>query len=555
MNRKQYGDGQVVTEGELDSSFADCEDAERGLALDAGMCQVAVGSSPGPDIYGGINEGLVVAKSGTDDFVDVTAGSARDTSNRRCHVPTDATVKITNLGATAEGATVDAVGSGSQIIDSCPIGQRIIVSLFLVYDEHQSDMRYDEAEDPYYFEEEESFHFYLTEGVAFTHAPGSTPGRAALVDNMVLLTDLLLTNSAGAMQCVAVCNTSAEWDALTGYYANLAGRRSDQLAIDSTAAAPLVAAAGTSIRGRTGREALLSAIQALGATTTPTGSELIGARAWPETELRQGLPVVLSLSADTIDAQLLSILQELNRRVVRGPDFPRPFFDDFLYSMTGAAGLWDPDLAEAPNPMWRSIVDTGGHEGDLHLINSSEGYPAAHGILQIRSKDLANTWYGIQQGYLDSSTENDPYLLVEDKTILRVRFSVPSFTDVVHRIGFRTRESSSAVNILIDSTAAVKLEMVNSAGSQTVLSASLGSMTTNVWYEATVGIIDANNAQIIIGENTEAVELTVGALSNIGHAFYAYAGSKVAGGGTQTSLSIDWVGVSGTVDRVVGTLT
>lgn len=232
MDRSNFFHGQTVLESELDQVFDDAENAERNLALEAGICQALTTDSPSSDVYGGIVKGLVVSGAPGDTEVAVAIGQALDNQGRRINFGTAGTVAVSNAGTTPEGDYTSALGNGAAISGSCPAGQRVVASLFIVYDEHLSDARTDATGSTIQYRIAESFHFDIQIGVAFAHPPAGTPGRAALANNKVLLTDLLLTNNGGTMELVAILNTDAQWDALTGNYANCAGRRSDCIAFD-----------------------------------------------------------------------------------------------------------------------------------------------------------------------------------------------------------------------------------------------------------------------------------------------------------------------------------
>lgn len=258
MDRNNYGTGQIVQESELDGSFDYTEDSERNAAIDEGMCQALNSATFGPATYGGILWGGTVTRVAGADYVQLAAGCAKDQAGRRIEWPA-CTIKITNVGSSAEGDSADAVGSGGAISGYCTSGQCIVASLFAVFDTHQSDPRFDSAATLYYFKEEESFHFAISVGTPFTSPPGSTPSRAALADNQVLLDDLVLYNNAGSMEVVAngVCASNANWDTLGGNYANLTGRRSDWIAMEDPSVYPALNTLGaTFVRGGTPRDAI-----------------------------------------------------------------------------------------------------------------------------------------------------------------------------------------------------------------------------------------------------------------------------------------------------------
>ena len=309
MDRNNYGYKQLVTEGELDGSFTDCETAERNLPSEAGHAQVAVGSAPfDADVLGGISTGLVVTGIGTD-TVNVSTGVARDNSGRRISIGA-ATVKATMTGDTTEGDLTDATGDGADIaLSCCPVGRRIICSLFAVYDEHQSDARTDGIGVPYYFDEAESFHFHLAIGLSFPNPPVALMSRASLANGKVLLTDLLLENVAGAMQVIAILDTSQLWDLQGAWYADLEGRRSDVVALDQAVVWPLYSAENTELRMGSAREALAKLVWQLQSTTDGLGDDLLGAIAKVAgTGGYQALDTSRNQGASTVNTQLQALL-------------------------------------------------------------------------------------------------------------------------------------------------------------------------------------------------------------------------------------------------------
>ena len=330
MDRKNWFHGQVVMEDELDESFEYVEDAEHSLAIDADCRQAETGDTPTMEVHGGIMEGGVVARNGTNDYVDVTACIARDSSGRRIVLPSAATVKITHAGDTTEGDDINALGNGAAITASCPAGQNIVCSLFLGYDEALADPRVDAGGSTVYFDVPESYHFNLDIGTSFTTPPGSAPTRASLANNKVLLTDLVLTNSGGSMQVIAsgVCDTDQDWDDLTGNYATNNGRRADWFAADQGSDFPQNAAADFHIRGGYARDIIWKLIKQLQKQTTaagdPAGAELIGAQAQAGAGAASPLYAALTLTAGDLDAQLTELLDVLNSKVARGSDTVTP---------------------------------------------------------------------------------------------------------------------------------------------------------------------------------------------------------------------------------------
>ena len=327
-NRNNYGFGQIVLQGELDGSFDDLEAADLAQVLDSGQGQVPVAASPGPDIYGAINRGLIVTRSGTDDFVSITGGTAYDNQGRRISLETAATVKLTAIGITTPGATADATAAGAALTLSVPAGEYAVVSLFIAYDEILSGQRKDGNNQNYYFVLSESFHFELAVSTPWTPPLTGTPGRQALADNKILLADLVVENNGGSINVISngVCTTTKNWVGLAGFYAGLTGRRSDWFAIEGDATDhPAFLVGASSFRYGTAREALWSLLQLLqGRTTVPTGSEVIGIPADAGLGSTFSINAPVTIAAGHIKDAITTLLGGVNAKFSRGGDTVRP---------------------------------------------------------------------------------------------------------------------------------------------------------------------------------------------------------------------------------------
>jgi len=398
-DRRNWAHGETVTEGNLDGEFDNLEDAQRNEARDQGRAQDP--STGNPDQHGGICSGLVVSRNGANDYVDVTAGTAYDDSGRRIRLSTAATVKITHTGDATEGDSTDATGDGAAITGSCGAGQYIVGSLFLVYDEAQSEAYVDATGTTVYQTEAESFHFNLQIGTAFAHPPAGNPDRASLADGKVLLADLIMTNVAGSMQVVAsgVCMSDADFDGLGGNYANLAGRRSDWLAMDQ-ANYGLYDAEDCSLRRGTAREAIEGLITQLQKTTygagDPDGAALIGARTRGAGPLLYNAASAFTLTAGSVADQLLEIKNALDRRMFRGGDTVKP-------SPSENGLTYDPELIGAEETLIniRSRIDSGSE--NLFRIGKKRGHIALPNLFV----EQWNTYRGTNVGGAGGRTRFD----------------------------------------------------------------------------------------------------------------------------------------------------
>ena len=241
----------------MDELFDDVENAEHALALETHTRQVLIADTPDPAVYGGIVEGLLVTGTPANDYVSVSLGKARDNQGRRIYMPgAPATVKITHTGVTDDDDVTDALGNGGAIVGSCALTNYIIASLWIVYSQVQSNPKVDGLGATIQYDLEESFHFEIQIMTAFPNPPVATPTRQALADGKVLLADLILTNSGSNIILVDVMETTPDWDARGSYYANLDGRRSSWLTVQTEDEFDEADAAQDFIRAGSAREAL-----------------------------------------------------------------------------------------------------------------------------------------------------------------------------------------------------------------------------------------------------------------------------------------------------------
>ena len=559
MDRSNTYHGQVVTEAELDQMFDYAEDAERDIARESGISQADAADSPGPLAYGGIADGFVVTATPGDTSVSISDGVARDQLGRRIVMGAltrgrgvgavsettrvtqpagPATVLISHTGVTDEGDVSAAQGNGAAITGSCPASDYIIASLFIVYDEDLSYARTDASGTTIQYTITETFHFNITIFTAFTPPPSSTPGRAALADSNVLLADILLTNNGGTMQVVAVCNTSADWDALGAYYEDLVGRRSDVIALDADDFA-LATAEGLAIRGGSAREGLyLLAKQLMNATDAandPDGVRLIGSDAITGA-VALDLHEPFNLTSGSLRAALLAITNELGAKVSRGGDLSQAFYDDFMYPPTGASESITPSTDMYPN--W-SEAYTGTPGGAYRAPPNDPG-----GVLQIISTGAALVSKSLITAGWWSLTAT-PYAQ------LRVRLRIPTLhADNAYTIGFSSVAGSATCDILITgSDGTCKARHQDTTGVFAVYSASAAIITANVW--TTIDLIPATNglgATIRVGSSTESVVATHA--GSTGQYYVKLTGySKGGGGGYPALFDIDAVTVGNITAR------
>ncbi len=166
-NRLDYFFKQPVTEAELDLGFKLLEDADRLIVADLGLTGV-------------ISGGVATEHSPVADLtVDLTGPflSHSPQGERVAYVPAQTVdLSIDNLGASTDPPT--------------PTFERI-VSLFVKFDRTLSDPRLDGASQTIFFNQAESFKFFVTQGAEA--APG-TPTPPPLEADGLLLADVTLTS-------------------------------------------------------------------------------------------------------------------------------------------------------------------------------------------------------------------------------------------------------------------------------------------------------------------------------------------------------------------------
>ncbi|MBM4370142.1 MAG: hypothetical protein FJ098_00710 [Deltaproteobacteria bacterium] len=526
--------GQLVGEADLDALEDGIEATEYNLKTGMGLAQQSSTMVPGPAEFGGITYGLTVTWDAVNKLLGVSIGEATDDQGRCIEIPAS-TVKVTNAGVTTVGDSSDATGDGALITSSCPAGQRIILSLFAVYDELLSDPRVDAGSSTVYFQIDESFKFSLEISTSFAHPPGVTPSRAATANGKVLLADVVLTNNAGTMEAVAggICTTYKDWDDLGGTYANLTGRRSDWFAADEDPTKyPRFDAEGISLRRGTARGVLAQILEDLQrdtAGTRPPATSLIGSPAMAGAGAVYQAFTPKALSAGDLSAALLALLDAVNEKAARGGDtiqpvagfsgwimdpanlnatkalidiknllaasvsqfmigrkygqlsLPNMLVEPFLYTNTPAGGgAWD------GGDKWgkRHVVGT----GVLQIMGPAvgPGTPYMGGIARLATAGLLNDHVQLILGY-------DPGLSLYSAffdpsqvpfVAFSVRFRVSSITDVRFGMGLKNTGATSGAYVSFDSSVDAKIRgVIAGIGATTdfdVLAAP--DLVANRWY-------------------------------------------------------------------------
>lgn len=372
MDRSDFYSGQVVSQLDMDEAFDDVEEAEFALAKAGGIAQVDVALSPGPDVFGGITEGLDVTGVLGSDHVTVDIGVARDNTGAKISLGTSATVMMTKAGSTPEGDVALAIPtSGADISASCVVGRRIVATLSIVYDEALSDYEQDETGTWAYYRLEESFHFLIEIGASFPiGAAPVAPPFAALTNGKVVLTDILLENLTGTITVAAVYPTSASWDALGGNYALWPGRRSDHFVAEiDDSNLPLQTVA---IRNDSDRGALYTLMEQLQESGVTAGTDVIGApaRVGPAIGSVFVAATPLSVPAGTLTAQQGTVVDAFSTMLFNGGG-------STLRPQAGVSGItFDPSSMDANRTGFpiKSLADAGA--ANIFQIGKKRGHVA-----------------------------------------------------------------------------------------------------------------------------------------------------------------------------------
>ena len=562
MHRFDSYHGQTVLEQELDDMFDDCENAELNLALDTGHAQVDDGASPGPSVYGGILSGLTVTAVAGNDYVTIAGGKARDNLGQRIYTgATASTVKVSNVGIT-DVATVgssspytpspltDAVCDGAAI-SGITVGKYTVASLWLVYAEQLSDVRVDLLGANVSYNVAESFKFEIAIGDAagYVHATvvagGATPNRSALIDGKVLLADVILYNNGGNIEIATVtptvCVKDEDWDDLTGNYANLAGRRSDWIALDQGADFPQNAAQGTETRAGSAREAIYDVVKKLQAQAAPDGASMVGVQA-STTTYKDIQPYIspTAIAAGSVESALLTLANAINRKATRGADLVRPLTDDFMRCSRAAFDAWDPD-AENPQ-IWGKWNSAG---GVLGLLGSVGG-----GAVRLTTNAVPAAHIGIQSGYTSVGGASPDYWWFAKSGYpypsAGIRLRLPDITGHIATFGFWSAAGATA-HLDIDCTGAspvTTLALNDGTLSGPFASGDFGfTITAGAWLEFWLWFTDEKTVNIrsVLDDNTQIYPL--GGALNFGTSPFAFR-AYIATVANAKQLDIDTITIS-----------
>jgi len=485
--------GQLVTAADLDAGTVDGpEDTEHAMNIDNGLAQALVADTPDPTVFGGILRGLVVSGVGND-YVSITAGACRDQLGKTIGLTAaPSTVLLTRTGLTTVGdASMATNATGADITLSCPTGDYIVASLYLVYDQELTNPVQNEAGTWVYKNVSESFKFDVQIGAAFDAVTGpvSLPNTfPSLTDGKVLLADILLENNLGSMEVKSIHMDSASWFNLGGFYVTFPGRRSDAFSAEIfDANIPLTALTGA-IRGGTSREVFYSFLQKLQsyipqATLSGPGAAMVGAE--PQSEA-VGLNIAdtITLTAQSVSGQLAEIAGKLSSGLYRGGNnvltpqanyngivadpttmraddvlfgikalqtagssnhfrlgklrghlcIPDVFYENWLgYDSTWSGGR---TVALFTNTTW---TDFAGGTGNVHLRNSSDGAPNTGGVLELTwPNDVGNpiNVYGMYNA-AGTRITGGWALDAAPWVVYQTRIQVPDRTSLTVEVGLR----------------------------------------------------------------------------------------------------------------------
>lgn len=546
MNTRNFFHLQKVLEAELDTIFTQANTEEALSAAENGLAQNKATDTPDMKVFGGILEGLVVTKIDAT-TVQVTAGAARDDDGKKILLPSTATVSLTMLDETTIGDTTAATGDGSAV--AVTAGNEAWLSLFIEYAELLSDARIDGLGNTVYFQIDESFQFVLTLG---TEAVAPATNQAAIGNGKVHLADILLDaneqiRTVGAT--IAIGSTNEFFDLLgvtTPGYEAMIGRRSDWAAFENATDFPLFAAEDTYIRAGNPRAAIYDLVKKLQVSSgSPSGAELIGSLVRTGARSCQAEHSPLSLVAGGVDAQILAILTELNKKVGRGPDLHQAFHDHFMYAPRAGAGAFDPD---ADTLSWGANV--GGVPGGTYFL---QNMPT--GVLRINSGALQGTWRGIQTGCDPVGgahgwwvTDTAPFpiaafkLAPVDTVDSEIWFGL---ADVVNSAWIAGYISMGAYGPNL--TNEIGLVVLNSSGGGTVVSTHMTNPAIGHWWEYYIEVLSNTQARLrVVHPGGVWISSTISPSSgNFGNGkFAAFVYTKSFTGGTSQSVSVDIDAVS-----------
>lgn len=203
-SRRDYYFRQIVAEDELDAGFTGLEDAERNSLVDPGFAAVDLDTD-----HGGIHSGMLPTLSGGL-TVAVPTGTARDRLGRRVVVPAAPAIALdlSKTGTTNVGDGGTPIGGVSTFPGA---GLKRWVALFVFFDRELSVPRTDGTGAEVFFVRDESFRFFVSQGVAAATPTDFVPQQPG----MVRLMDFRVTD-AGTIDLTNVARRQVWLRAVTG---------------------------------------------------------------------------------------------------------------------------------------------------------------------------------------------------------------------------------------------------------------------------------------------------------------------------------------------------
>lgn len=166
MRRRNWYTGQLVTEGQMDTSFSDVE--------------TAIWKANSDFVFRGVLTGHVVAPDSPESLdVIITAGTSYTPDGKRCF----------NVGDTTLDCSVDVDGVPTAVAGG---SSSKIISVFVTFDRNLTTPEYDATSSLVYTLEEESIAFEVVQGNEV--ASPSLPTAPSLRGDAVLLCDITLVS-------------------------------------------------------------------------------------------------------------------------------------------------------------------------------------------------------------------------------------------------------------------------------------------------------------------------------------------------------------------------
>lgn len=194
MDRKTFYYRRKVLEDDLNTTFDAAEAGDRNLTLGNDLAARTPPSAKSK--FGGIVQGFTASNGGYP-IVNLTAGVAFDELGRRIAISSALDVRINKDGSTPIGAGGEPAGVSIQPSS----GKERWVSIYIAWEQLDSDLRYDGYNEPVYFTNTESFYFYVAAGAEYIiGALPADPGSAApaRIANKILLWDVHVRNPGTA---------------------------------------------------------------------------------------------------------------------------------------------------------------------------------------------------------------------------------------------------------------------------------------------------------------------------------------------------------------------